>query len=115
MAIEPQEVLRRAIVAVEEGSKKHGDTLRSFEMIAQMWGIHIAHVMARRKQVSLTPFDVATMMMMVKQARAVYGNSIDNQVDAAGYAALAAMLDESSVVEEDLANALSNELKTSSV
>ena len=42
------------------------------------------------------------MMMMVKQARSVYGHSIDNQIDAAGYAALAAMLDPMADLEDDI-------------
>jgi hypothetical protein len=61
-------------------------------MIGQMWSTYITHIMTSRTSRSITPFDVATMMMMVKQARSVYGEGVDNQVDAAGYAALAAML-----------------------
>lgn len=97
------DVLKRAAKAVEEGTAKHGDTARSFEFIAQLWGTYVSHAMAVRKQVSLTPFDVANMMMMVKQARSVYGNSIDNQIDAAGYAALAAMLNHTDDMEDELA------------
>jgi Domain of unknown function (DUF6378) len=99
--VKPTEVLRKAAEAVERGTALHGDTKRSFELIAQLWGVYISHSMAIRKQVSLTPFDVANMMIMVKQARSIYGNSPDNQVDIAGYAALAAALGPS--VEDQLA------------
>ena len=99
-------ILEQAMIAISEGSEKHGDTAKSFEMIAQMWTTYIAHSMALRKQVALTSFDVANMMMMVKQARSIYGHSPDNQVDAAGYAAIAAMLDPVGNLDKELTDAL---------
>jgi Domain of unknown function (DUF6378) len=99
------DILKSAIVAVEKGTDKHGDTAKSFEMIGQLWATYIAHTMAKRKVVSLTGFDVANMMMMVKQVRSVYGHSVDNQVDAAGYAAIAAVLNPDPMIE-DLAEEL---------
>jgi len=86
------EVLSEAAKAIDDGAGKHGDTERSFAMIGSMWATYVSHAMAMRKKLELTAFDVATMMMMVKQARSLYGHSMDNQIDAAGYAALAAML-----------------------
>ena len=87
------DVLSKAQKAIDDGTEVHGDTYRSFDMIAQLWATYIGHTMAVHKKIALTPRDVATMMMMVKQVRSVYGHSQDNYVDAAGYAALAAMLD----------------------
>jgi len=87
------DVLSKAQKAIDDGTEVHGDTYRSFEMIGQLWATYIGHTMTVHKKVHLTPRDVATMMMMVKQVRSVYGHSPDNYVDAAGYAALAAMLD----------------------
>jgi len=85
-------VLESAAKALSNGAATHGDTERSFSMIGTMWATYVSHAMAMRKELTLTGSDVATMMMMVKQARSLYGNSIDNSIDAAGYAALAAML-----------------------
>ena len=98
----PVEVLKKAIVAVETGTAIHGDTKRSFEFIAQLWSVYVAHSMSQKKKVELTAFDVANMMVMVKQARSVYGNSTDNYVDAAGYTALAASLDPMSELDKEL-------------
>ncbi len=104
-----QEVLSRAARAVEKNTNVHGDTQRSFEFIAQMWATYIGHTMAKHKRVVLTPFDVANMMIMVKQARSIYGQSIDNQVDIAGYAALAAMLDPVDKLDDELEKALNGD------
>jgi hypothetical protein len=108
------DILNRAIIAVEEGAAKHGDTKRSFELIAQLWSVYIGHVMSKRKKVEISSFDVANMMVMLKQARSVYGKSGDNQVDIAGYAAIAAMLNPVESVDnlgDELKKAIEEEQK----
>jgi hypothetical protein len=99
------------MVAVEEGTVKHGNTKRSFEYIATAWATYIGHVMANKKRVELTPFDVANMMIMVKQARSIYGHADDNQVDIAGYAALAAVLNPTERLGEEIEKALNGDIK----
>jgi hypothetical protein len=64
--------------------------------------------------VEITSFDVANMMIMVKQARSVYGHSSDNQVDIAGNAAIAAMLNPAEPVDnlgDELKKAIEEEQK----
>lgn len=90
-----QGILGDAAKTVDHNLAVHGDTERSFTMIAQMWSVHINHSMTIRKSNQLTAWDVSMMMDMVKHARATYGSSRDNYVDKAGYSALAAMLDTS--------------------
>jgi hypothetical protein len=46
------------------------------------------------------------MMIMVKQARSIYGQSVDNQIDIAGYAAIAAMLNPVEQLGDELEKAL---------
>jgi hypothetical protein len=75
-----------ALNAVIDGAKKHGDTQKSFTMIADLWTVYLQ---ARRV---ITAHDVAVMMSLLKIARAAYSYSFDNYVDEAGYTALAAML-----------------------
>ena len=87
-----ESVLLDASSAVRDRNKEHGHTQRSFGMIADMWSVYINHSFTIRGEVRLKPHDVAQMMAMVKLARTVYGYSIDNFIDGAGYTALAAML-----------------------
>jgi hypothetical protein len=84
-------VLEQAINAIEEGTKKHGDTYPSFTLIAELWGVYLSHII-KGLTVKLQPHDVAVMMSLLKIARATYSYSFDNYVDEAGYTALAAML-----------------------
>ena len=58
----------------------HGDMERNFEQIAAYWGLHL--------KISITPADVATMLVLLKCARAASNPAHgDNWVDMAGYAA----------------------------
>lgn len=72
----------------------HGPTENSFYMIGEMWTTYLRHVHEVRGNDDITAFDVANMMVQMKQARSIYGNSQnrDNYVDQVGYAALAGML-----------------------
>jgi Domain of unknown function (DUF6378) len=85
-------VLEAALNAIKLNADRHGDTHYSFTAIAQMWTVYLEHLIHIRGKLDLTGFDVAQMMTDVKKVRALYGHSIDNHVDQAGYSALAAML-----------------------
>jgi hypothetical protein len=85
-------VLLDAANAIRNRHTEHGHTERSFGMIGELWGIYMHHSMTVRSSPNLLPEDIAQMMVLLKIARAVYGNSVDNFTDGAGYMALAAML-----------------------
>ncbi len=77
---------------IRRANGEHGDTEKSFAMIAEMWTTYIHHATAARGEGDLRPHDVAEMLSLVKKARKVYGYSRDNSVDDAGYTSLAGML-----------------------
>ena len=87
-----ESVLLDAGNAIRERSREHGHTERSFKLVGEMWSSYMAHAFTIRGEAGLKAYDVAQMMTLLKIARAVYGYSIDNFVDGAGYTALAAML-----------------------
>jgi hypothetical protein len=88
----PEKILLDAADAIRRGNVEHGPTQRSFDMIGEMWSTYITHVFTLRGNNRLQAHDVAHMLALLKQARAVYGYSEDNFVDGAGYTSLAAML-----------------------
>lgn len=84
--------LDQAMEAIKVGAAKHGNTHDSLRMMAELWTTYITHISDRRSDNVLQAHDVATMMVLLKVARTAYGDVSDNYVDAAGYSALAAML-----------------------
>jgi len=72
----------------------HGSAENSFEMIGEMWTVYLRHVRSVRKSDIIRPEDVSEMMAMLKKARKVYGDPMndDNDVDDIGYTALGGML-----------------------
>lgn len=77
----------------------HGSAENSFAMIGDMWSAYLSHkVMARQiddsNTIPIDAVDVAQMMVLMKIARATYGDpmNLDNFIDAAGYTSLAGML-----------------------
>src|SRR3954468_4073468 len=85
--------------AIRSRLKEHGHTERSFGMIGELWSVYITHAYTSRDELKLKPHDIAQMMALLKIARAVYGYSMDNFTDGAGYTALAAMLTQPPQVE----------------
>jgi hypothetical protein len=78
--------LAKAISLIDgDRDKQHGDRHENFGMIAALWSIYLG------KEVK--PHQVAWCMVLMKTARESNGtHSIDNAIDAAGYAALAGEL-----------------------
>ena len=86
-----KKILEAAMEAVSKNSDRHGETLASFTMIAELWTTYVGHAMTIRGQHKLDASDVAQMMVLLKITRSAYGHGDDNYIDAAGYSALAAM------------------------
>lgn len=72
----------------------HGSAENSFEMIGDLWTVYLRHARRVRGVDTIRPEDVAEMMTMLKKARKIYGDPMndDNDVDDLGYAALGGML-----------------------
>lgn len=98
-----REIAKRIIIdagntIIKDRPGVHGSTENSFQMIADLWSAYINHThyvrTLQRINIRLMPVDIAHMMVQLKQARALYGDASnkDNFVDAAGYSALAGML-----------------------
>lgn len=82
-----KEVLDAATAVVcGDRDKAYGRPEDTFTRIANLWSAYLAE--------TVTPVDVANMMILLKIARAQNGvQHDDNYVDIAGYAACAAVLD----------------------
>lgn len=84
------------VVTTERGGQ-HGGAEDSFQMIADMWSVYLRNTKANFDvvvDVTITPKDVAQMMVLLKIARNTHGARKDDDfIDQAGYTALAAALD----------------------
>jgi hypothetical protein len=78
--------LAKAINLIDgDRDKSHGDRKENFGMIAALWSAYLG--------VEIKPHQVCWCMVLVKAARESNGtHSLDNAIDAAGYAALAGEL-----------------------
>lgn len=91
-------IIEAADTIINKRPGVHGGAENSFRMIGEMWGVYLGHKNAVRtgnaEPVNVGPEDVAMMMVLMKQCRAVYGDPAnrDNFVDQIGYAALAGMI-----------------------
>ena len=85
------EILDRAKAAVcGRRETDYGSPERNFEVIADLW---LAYLEAREG--CIKPHDVAAMMILLKVGRISSGKmNMDNWIDAAGYAACGAELEE---------------------
>ena len=91
--ITAEKILNAASELVRTRHKVHGQTERSFDMIAQLWNAYLLGIAdARNEETDIKSHDVAQMMVLLKIARTAYGSSEDHFIDEAGYAALAGML-----------------------
>lgn len=83
------------VVTTERGGQ-HGGAEDSFQMIADLWQTYLRNTKANFDSniMAVDAYDVAQMMTLLKVARAVHGNVMneDNYVDAAGYQSLAAAI-----------------------
>lgn len=85
------------VVTTERGNQ-HGGAEDSFAMIAALWQTYLRNTNQQFHEgtgnLSINALDVAHMMTLLKVARAVHGNPLneDNYVDAAGYQGLAAAI-----------------------
>ena len=88
-----------AMMVTTQRGNQHGGAEDSFQMIANMWTEFVRSSTKHRAQagdftlveaVKITPADVAKMMTLLKIARAVHGDPLneDHYVDAAGYISL---------------------------
>jgi hypothetical protein len=80
--------LAKAISLIDgDRDKSHGDRHENFGMIAALWSTYLGK--------EIKPHQVAWCMVLMKAARESNGtHSLDNAIDAAGYAALAGELAE---------------------
>lgn len=90
----------RKVVTTERGNQ-HGGAEDSFQMIADLWMVYLNNtnrpnplLNTQPSRIIITPKDVALMMDLLKTARHVHGDPMndDNFVDKGGYTALAAAL-----------------------
>jgi hypothetical protein len=79
--------LLRLVEKLVEGPRAatHGDKRENHENIAALWSAYLG--------ISISPFQVALMMVLLKVARTQAGQpNLDDYVDMAGYAAIAGEL-----------------------
>jgi hypothetical protein len=85
--MEPTDILNNAQNAIATGAQAHGDANVLFNLIAERWTL----TLLQRHGITstLTPADVAMLMIDFKVARAIANPThADNMVDIAGYAAI---------------------------
>lgn len=82
----------REVAEIVDGSRQqtHGEKERSFDAAAGLWNAYLA---ARRAPGELTGVDVAMLMCLLKTARSLQGEPVqDHYLDGAGYFAIAGEL-----------------------
>ena len=85
--MEPTDILDNAQNAIATGAQAHGDATVLFNLIAERWTLTL--LQRHGITTSLSPADVAMLMIDFKVARAIANPThADNVVDIAGYAAL---------------------------
>lgn len=87
-----QDILDAAMEIVAGKREEYGDPEDSFETIAELWSAYL-RAASHRSDLEIASTDVAVMMVLLKVARCVGSQKIDNYIDMAGYAACAGELD----------------------
>lgn len=83
-----EEVLETARTIIKgQRQDDYGTPERSFERIARLWDAYLADKLGDN---TLDAHDVGIMMVLLKVARTMHSTKLDNYIDMAGYAALAA-------------------------
>jgi len=81
-------IKKAAIIVRGDRQKEYGNKRENFQNTANLWNAYLtAH--------SITPHDVAMMMILLKMARTMTGSAKTNEdtyVDMAGYAGIAGVL-----------------------
>lgn len=82
------EILAKANACVTgKRQEDYGNPEDNFYTIAKFWTVYLNSFM--ENEVYLSGEDVALMMALLKIARAISGQTLDNYIDLAGYAACA--------------------------
>ncbi len=78
------DVLTKAVEIINgERDSDYGDALDNHQRIANLWNVYL------EGKNSVTPEDVAIMMILLKVARLINTHTTDSFVDIAGYSAIA--------------------------
>ena len=98
-----KEILEAASSAVHAKDMDHnyGKPENNFETIADLWNTYMEAVCDEELNVYLSSRDVASMMILLKIARAATSTKADHWVDIAGYAACGGEID--GTPEEEIA------------
>lgn len=80
---------RAASSVLGQRERQHGDRQASFRGIAAMWNAYLDN--RKQPDAPIAAYDVAWMMVLLKQQRAAWGDGMmqDHYLDAAAYAAIA--------------------------
>lgn len=80
---------RAASNVLGQRERQHGDRQASFRGIAAMWNAYLDN--RKQPDAPIAAYDVAWMMVLLKQQRAAWGDGMlqDHYLDAAAYAAIA--------------------------
>lgn len=91
-----EDILQEALdVVMNQRQSAHGGAENSFAMIGEFWTTYLKMVgVVPGNTHSISAYDVAQMMSLLKKVRATMGNGVhaDHYIDDTGYSALAGML-----------------------
>lgn len=76
------DLLQKAAEATTQGARDYDPPEVNFKRIALLWS---AYLQGRGIEITITPKDVALMMVLFKTAREIGGTKTDNLVDMIGY------------------------------
>lgn len=83
-----KEILNKAIECVTgQRTQDYGEPENNFQIVADFWNYYAKVRFGMNGQIKAQ--DVSNMMILLKMARAINGDCVDNYIDIAGYAACA--------------------------